>query len=1479
MKPTHHRRAGRHAAPIIPSVAAWLAALTILTAGSPASADHFELPLSYIKTLNLGYELAYRVAPPYDCANPLPGDNLNYLPPPIASDMIQAVDGGVDMPGSPPGFHLGLTNLGFKAPDFDGYGPPDDGPQIWVYDCAEGGVHDDEDCDNGSAPADAILMPSTVYCMSPEANTRSVMGHELFHHVQFAYIDADNWTTWGQTPVEGTARLMQDMIYTDLDTNPMSWFHGEANQYLANPNRDFWQTGYKSALAWKHLTEQFGTTSLEPQVGIDFLRRFWENAEAATEDAAIDFAATLKSTMRETQPGATLRDWFQDFAIANVAREFDLSLVPDADKYQYIDESAGLVYRSVIRDWTGNIPTFISGITDVSRWGAMYAEANIVTPCTSSRFVSGWRSQGAHVGFAVLAVNDQGEVRHLVRGAGKENSVAFIQSSEDDPIDKLIMVLTGRDEGGEVTWQFDCGLSTMQVRLPDDEYKAYVGPAEAPQDFIIRTVVSGPQSLGAPTVLGLQPGDFEVYVGDNFNFDDEAQVIAGLQVQGEYWLVVRAPQKPNSNTYDLYVNFGGLGAFKPNAVSYEEKFFDQMLVLDTSGSMADPAQSPSLDAAVNAASLFADVGREVDKMGLVTFAGNDSEPDDDATLQVHLDELNGVHRGDIQNRLGNLVADGFTSIGDGIDKALIQFSANGSVLGEDWIVLLSDGVENENLRWEHVRDAVKQAGIHINTIALGPDANQVLLQDIAEETGGQYYYVDTGQLRASRAGGSLSVANELADIYAASSETIKNHERLWDVADSAGAFSSTDHTIVVAEGGIDEATVSINWDNTSVSPDGIVVRRPNGEKVEDGVLGARVFTGATHRTYHIGALTAGTWTVSVTGGPNGTDYIGILAGRDLQGASLDVFFAQYIDDPFAIDQGASFLRGLEQPITAVLLDDMGLVKNAEVRAEVRHPDGTLIDLPLFDDGAHGDGQPGDGVYANFYTRTTQAAQVFLPDIPGLGTNGSYGIVVRASGKDNRGQTFNRIRKGAFSVFESEDPSPDNDDDGMPNLFEDLHACIDRDDHDVDQDSDGDGLSNGDEWNLGLNPCNPDTDRGGESDWSEVVRGANPFDPGDDALPIPRDVEVINWQLDHLYFGDKQPIPEANLIRYPVSSAYRNIRLLRSTSANGPFALVATFNAKSNGGLYHDSGLQNGVEYFYKVQADNLNGSLSVPSHVFSGTPKADPLPPIGSVRINQGARFTSTSSVTLNLMASSDATEMQIGNNDLTGAVWQPFAAEVPWTVSVSAPGEPATVAARFRDAALNESSLYHAQIIWRPWFELGRIRSLVNLNPPEDLAGTLIRIEALNDLQPTYTGFTGEFDLREIPLGTHDLHISRPGYASQVITGVHLSDTSLNVDLPPITLEVDGDGDGIADSADNCTLVANPDQTDSNGDGYGNLCDADLNNDGNINFSDLGLMKAVFFTADADADLDGDGSVNFADLGLMKASFFGPPGPSGTVP
>jgi len=112
---------------------------------------------------------------------------------------------------------------------------------------------------------------------------------------------------------------------------------------------------------------------------------------------------------------------------------------------------------------------------------------------------------------------------------------------------------------------------------------------------------------------------------------------------------------------------------------------------------------------------------------------------------------------------------------------------------------------------------------------------------------------------------------------------------------------------------------------------------------------------------------------------------------------------------------------------------------------------------------------------------------------------------------------------------------------------------------------------------------------------------------------------------------------------------------------------------------------------------------------------------------------------------------------------------------------------------------------------------------------------------------------------------------------GWYVDDVVLRASGAQCVTATDTDSDGVNDLLDNCTLDANPDQRDTDGDNIGNLCDADLDNNCAINFLDLGLLKSVFFSVgDQDADFNGDGAVNFLDLGIMKAAFFQAPGPSG---
>jgi arylsulfatase A-like enzyme len=101
-----------------------------------------------------------------------------------------------------------------------------------------------------------------------------------------------------------------------------------------------------------------------------------------------------------------------------------------------------------------------------------------------------------------------------------------------------------------------------------------------------------------------------------------------------------------------------------------------------------------------------------------------------------------------------------------------------------------------------------------------------------------------------------------------------------------------------------------------------------------------------------------------------------------------------------------------------------------------------------------------------------------------------------------------------------------------------------------------------------------------------------------------------------------------------------------------------------------------------------------------------------------------------------------------------------------------------------------------------------------------------------------------------------------------------------------DRDADGIPDAEDNCLERANGPggsavpQRDTDLDGYGNLCDADLNGDGlpGTVFDFLALARsfgAVLGSPgyDPEADLNGDGAVSGPDLLLFQNASLGPSG------
>ncbi len=103
----------------------------------------------------------------------------------------------------------------------------------------------------------------------------------------------------------------------------------------------------------------------------------------------------------------------------------------------------------------------------------------------------------------------------------------------------------------------------------------------------------------------------------------------------------------------------------------------------------------------------------------------------------------------------------------------------------------------------------------------------------------------------------------------------------------------------------------------------------------------------------------------------------------------------------------------------------------------------------------------------------------------------------------------------------------------------------------------------------------------------------------------------------------------------------------------------------------------------------------------------------------------------------------------------------------------------------------------------------------------------------------------------------------------------SLTVSIVP----TDADGDGVFDHIDNCALASNPDQYDADADGYGNICDADLNDSGLVTSSDYTILRNRLNSNDPVADLNHSGSVTTSDYTILRNKLNQPPGPSGLHP
>ena len=1211
--------------------------------------------------------------------------------------------------------------------------PRDTGPNcegnidVWVYDTRPGPSHakwpDRSD--------DCLIVVSTTEL---RGDPRYAFYHEFFHYLQFAYDDGCydfQYATavrgiWDGSDEfsEGYADLGTDIIDQSRDNTCFDDMIHHHRNWRSIYHESYWN------LFTTYYAEQVGSewTAADPEYHMDAVREHYEECDAQ------DTMYVLEELVPRLTSGAlSMEELVLNFFAANytnwwVSPDPDLKLAypelyyvdhgtPDYGFVRYIDS----VNLTGSESWHGDFVltaqedgVFNSNAGDTmavdlspmpQEWAAYYYRAYPQAGCdyvTAS--VEG--EPGARLGINLIAYNANPNMADYFKRytwIGESFSRTFHRRSNNFPIAAIV---NSFDTMHEYDVRFDCVTPEVNIREPRQVDFALVGFPASPSTFLLRfEVLSG----GSP-VRGLTESDIEVWVGGQV-----ASLVAGTfqEVGTEYWAIVQPPVVGGGTFFvDLEVNvLGAFGDAELDAVLYMEPGHNDIgLLFDASGSMdtEDVAgEGKRYENAQKAGILLADLLRDDDRVMVMDYSGLcldfycNSQSYDIRTL-LPLTEVEVPNTIDAtKDAIGLVTPRGQTPIGQALKEAKDQLLAVPDSVNPQTIILLSDGEENVPPNWADVEAEILASGVVVNTVAFSDEADPELMVEIAAKTGGTYRYVPTspGTVRgletavlpgalgldevydyfetqsqgASRvfAGHHLGIANDTWVTVPQYVDSSATRLRLVVASQQAHGVNSTFRLIEVWPPGATDWTVVSGITPPSTLPTGWSVRPSTFDHVlvvsdpDPGIWQVRAKGLVINRTQTE---------------PQAATFDFMLSGSVQSDIRLEGRFLA----PLVGNQG---LVGDHIPIVATLLDDDAGVTGAAVEAVIDGPV-SVVSLDLYDDGEHGDGSAGDGIYGNVFRQTDQG--------------GSYNVRIEAiwgAGSEERSRQWT----GAFWLRGIEGPADDADGDNMPDWWETAHG-LDTTVNDALLDLDLDGLLNIHELQVGARPNQADTDHGGENDHSEAGHGRDPGDPADDT------VQKLGVVTTVVYNGTV-------VVYWPYADGFGNMQLWVSTDPDDKGSAMDIGTT----GVYTLTGLTNDQTYYLRLVPVGLDGlalgGITPPVPV---VPKADPDAPNGSILINGGARSTASRSVILEIAAtdvpldgpSSSASgavanrwsealnevsgdvEMRLSNDESFASVaWEPYAFHKPWTLGVPKAGV-YRVYAQFRDAAGNLSTVVYDDIL-----------------------------------------------------------------------------------------------------------------------------------------------------------------------------------------
>lgn len=405
-----------------------------------------------------------------------------------------------------------------------------------------------------------------------------------------------------------------------------------------------------------------------------------------------------------------------------------------------------------------------------------------------------------------------------------------------------------------------------------------------------------------------------------------------------------------------------------------------------------------IDPAKEKAKLFIDLMQPGEQVGVVSFATSCGSVVTSPSVDYLLQTISSAEteKTDAKNAVDGLVAKGCTPIGAGMQ--LGQEQLDGATPGyKPVMILLSDGYENRSPDVADVLPTIPDETV-IYTIALGTTVDETLLQNIATTTGGEYYNSPT--------------IEDLQKIYLQLHGAILGLDALEFTEGELGSGAEEEEELDV-----DPLTQKATFVATWLNPDDnltVKLYDANNNLVSASST-VKIYSDKTYRAYRVINPIPGKWRMK-------------LIGTSITSAKADYVFAGFVDSKLCLSllpHEIKFLTGDRFLIAVKIETDGKPVVGANVKVDVNRPKfwaGNILaapqvygyvvsktglkstgltqtspvdslspaaqrfftivsgseknllarerfEIPLYDDGQHGDGKAADGVYANYLTKT------------------------------------------------------------------------------------------------------------------------------------------------------------------------------------------------------------------------------------------------------------------------------------------------------------------------------------------------------------------------------------------------------------------------------------------------------------------------------------------------------------------------------